>query len=61
MMEQPDEQAVFAAILENQRNMAMTELARAVARINVLQAENAKLKAQVPKDADVAAREAPSV
>lgn len=51
-MDTPNEQAVFIAILENQRNLAMTELARAVARINVLEAERAKLQAQVPKDGE---------
>jgi hypothetical protein len=32
-----DEQAIFISILENQRNVAMTELARIAARVAVLE------------------------
>ena len=42
-----EEQAIFISILENQRNVAMTELARAAARIAVLETA----LAQQPKEA----------
>lgn len=48
--QQPNEQAYYIAVLENQRNAAMNELARAVAHINSLNAQLAQAQAQIPKD-----------
>jgi hypothetical protein len=42
----PSEVEIFISILENQRNVAMTELARMAARISVLETQLAAMQAK---------------